>query len=239
VNQPPPPYPQQPQQPQQPFAPYPGGPSGPGWQGGPPLPPPPPPKGGRAWVIVGLSGALAIAVIALVVVLLTNGKDDDGGTASPGGDHGTSGTGHGGAATAHPAAPSGRQQQQAPPETDYERVAFDYVSAVQNNDVTTAQSLACPSFRAQVKVAPLGLRSPTGVTVDKIDTFQLGGANATTDANPGDTGPGTLIKAKVGIRVQDGENWVQWIFTVLPEHGQAQVCGQSVLDKLDLVPDVN
>jgi hypothetical protein len=187
-------------------------------------------------LIVCLAGALAIALVTLVIVLVNNG-DDTGGTAGPGdstggGTHGAPGTG-GRAATARPSAPQSQPQR---PKTAYEQVAFDYVSAVQNNDLASAQALTCPSFRAQAKIAPLGLHSPTGVTVNKVDTFQLGGTNAITDSDTaGADGP--LIKANVGLRVQDGENWVHWVFKVLPQSGQPRICGQTVLDKLDIVPE--
>ena len=209
---------------QQPYAPYPSGPAG--WHGAPP-PPPPRSSAKTAW-IVGLTAALAIALAALVVVLVSShggGDRDASGPAAP------AGTGTGGSArAARPTAVPNRQPVR--PKSAYEQVGYDYVSAVQNNDIGSARRLACEGFRSQVKLAPLGLRSPTGVTVDKVDTFQLGGSDAI-----GGTGGEPLEKANVGIRVQDGDNWVQWVFTIEPEGGVPRICGQTVVDKLDMVPD--
>ncbi|WP_166658964.1 hypothetical protein [Labedaea rhizosphaerae] len=176
---------------------------------------------------MGLAVALAVAVVALVVVLVSNGGDHD--SAGPDATGGTGGTG-GSARAARPTAVPNRQPVR--PKSPYEQVGYDYVSAVQNNDLDSARRLACASFRDQVKLAPLGLHSPTGVTVDKVDTFELGGSSALggTDGEP-------LEKASVGIRVQDGDNWVQWVFAIRPEGGAPRVCGQSVVDNLDPVPD--
>lgn len=199
------------------------------WQGGPqpPYPPPPPPRN-RTGLIVGLATALAVAVVALVVVLVTKGDDGgSGGSADPG----TGGTGGAPSAARPGTVPNTQPARSTKP---YEQLALDFVSEVQNNDLDGARRLTCASFRSKIRIAPLDLHSPTGMVVNKIDTFLLGGSSALTD-----TDTNAVSKANVGVRLQDGDQWVQWILAVRPEGGEQRICGNRVMDRLDIVPSVS